>query len=116
MKRVLILGAVVLLVAGCAKQPGAITPVSMGNTYSRIPCGQAKSLYAEEAAKVPALVAAQKNAVAGDAVGVFLVGVPFSSLSGNDREGEIAVTKGKLTALGARLQACGIDPVPVTWK
>lgn len=35
----------------------------------------------------------QRQAVMGDAVGVFLIGVPVSSLTGSDREGLIAQKK-----------------------
>ena len=103
------------LIAGCAQQPASISAVSVGDVYSDIPCSKAAKLYAEEAAKVPALVSQQKAAAAGDAVGVFLVLVPVSSLTGNDHEGEIAATKGKLLALETRLRACGKTVQPVSW-
>ncbi len=103
------------LVSACAQQPASITPVSMGDTYDGVSCTRASELYKQEAAKVPTLVAAQKKAVTGDALGVFLVGVPVSSLSGGDLEGEIAATKGKLIALAGRLDACGTSPAQVAW-
>ncbi|WP_299635784.1 hypothetical protein [uncultured Ruegeria sp.] len=104
-----------LFTSACAQQPGSITPVSMGDTYSDVSCSRAANLYKQESAKVPTLVAAQKNAVTGDALGVFLIGVPVSSLSGADLEGEIAATKGKLIALAGRLEACGTSPAAVAW-
>lgn len=88
----------------------------MGDTYRGISCSRAAELYKQESAKVPSLVAAQKQAVTGDAVGVFLIGVPMSSLSGGDLEGEIAATKGKLIALAGRLEACGTSPAEVAWR
>jgi hypothetical protein len=45
------------------------------------------------------LSAAQKNAASGDAMGVFLLGLPLSSMSGNDKEALIAVAKGKIQAI-----------------
>jgi hypothetical protein len=42
----------------------------------------------------------------GDAIGVFLIGVPVSSLSGGDKEGLIAAAKGKELALQNRLLGC----------
>jgi hypothetical protein len=45
--------------------------------------------------------------VAGDAVGVLLIGVPVSSLTGGDVSGQIALEKGKIAALDARLLGCG---------
>lgn len=108
-------GLMVLAAAACAKQPGEIAAVSVGDAYSGVSCSRASSLYNAEAAKVPALVSKQKSAVAGDAVGVFLLGVPMASLSGEDLEGEIAATKGKILALTTRLETCGINPAPVDW-
>lgn len=104
-----------VILAGCAQQPASITPVAMGDAYTHVSCSKARQLYDVEAARVPSLVKAQKGAVTGDAVGVFLLGVPVSSLSGADLEGEIATTKGKLLALGARMETCGSTPTPVDW-
>jgi hypothetical protein len=115
MKKVALSVCALVALGACAKQPGKIAPVSIGDAYSNISCKRAASLYDAEAAKVPGLVASQKSAVAGDAVGVFLLGVPMSSLSGGDLEGEISTTKGKIVALGARLEACGKTPAPVSW-
>jgi hypothetical protein len=50
--------------------------------------------------------AAQRSAVTGDALGVFLIGVPMSSLSGGDKAGQIGASKGKVLALEARLAGC----------
>ncbi len=107
--------ACIVFLAACAQQPASIAPVSFGDTYTDISCKRAAELYEKETAKVPSLVAAQKNAVSGDALGVFLIGVPVSSLSGKDLEGGIAATKGKLIALAGRLEACGSSPAEVAW-
>jgi hypothetical protein len=40
-------------------------------------------------------------------LGVFLIGVPVSSLSGGDRAGQIATLKGQVLALETRLAGCG---------
>ena len=102
-------------ISACAEQPSSIAPVPMGDVYADVPCNKARELYQKETAKVPSLIAAQKDAVAGDAVGVLLIGVPVSSLSGADLEGEIAATKGKIVALAARLEVCGTPPPTITW-
>lgn len=96
----------VLAMAACAKSPSAIAPVSMGDAYGAVSCQQAQAMLNAERAKLAPLESAQTGAVMGDAVGVFLVGVPVASLTGGDREGEIATSKGKIVALEARLQAC----------
>lgn len=116
MKTPLITTVALSLFVGCAQQPAGISPVSMGSAFASIPCTKARQLHNTESAKVPSLVAAQKQAVTGDAIGVFLLGVPVSSLSGADLEGEIASTKGKLLALEARLAACGTPVPPLSWS
>ena len=115
MKRVVLACSIVAAVSACAQSPRSITAVSMAGSYDNLSCRKASELYDQEAANVPALVAQQKSAVAGDAIGVFLLAVPVSSLSGGDVEGEIATSKGKLIALDARLQQCGITKPPVSW-
>ncbi len=96
-----------LLIAACAKSPDAIEPVSMGNAYAGVSCAQAHTLSKQEAQRLATLSEAQRKAATNDAVGVFLIGVPVSSLNGNDHAGTIATTKGKLAALDARLASCG---------
>ncbi len=89
------------------KAPDAIAPVSMGNAYSGISCNNAKQMLVAEKQNLTALEVKQKNAVVGDAIGVFLIAVPVSSLTGNDVEGEIATAKGKVIALENRTMTCG---------
>jgi len=104
-----------MVLAACAQQPASIQPVSFAGAYDEVSCARAQTLHQQEAARVPALVASQKQAVTGDAVGVLLLGVPMSSLTGADLEGEIAATKGKLLALESRLDVCGRTTTPVDW-
>lgn len=40
----------------------------------------------------------QNKAATGDALGVFMIGVPVSSLAGGDNEAEIAILKGRCGA------------------
>lgn len=55
------------------------------------------------------LSADQRQAATGDAVGVFIIGVPVSSLTGADKEGMIAQKKGEVIAIetAQRGQKCG---------
>lgn len=96
-----------LTLSACAKSPSAIEPLSMGNAYDGIECGRAIVERASAANALAALSSKQQSAVAGDAVGVLLIGVPVSSLTGGDVSGEIALRKGQVAALDARLLACG---------
>jgi len=105
MKHIFALLAVATMSA-CAQSPDAIAPVSMAGAYDHISCTSARSALVSERQTLASLSAAQRNAVMGDAVGVFLIGVPVSSLSGSDKEGLIATSKGKVTALETRLLRC----------
>jgi hypothetical protein len=78
----------------------------MVGAYDNVSCSKARTLLEQERQTLVALSAAQEAAVSGDAVGVFLIGVPVSSLSGKDKEGAIGASKGKILALEARLQSC----------
>ena len=68
-------------------------------TYARQNCTQLgkQELYQEQL--LAALSADQKKAQSGDAWGVFLLGLPITSMSGNDKETQIAVTTGRLDAI-----------------
>lgn len=48
------------------------------------------------------LSANQRRAANGDAWGVFLLGLPISSMSGNDLETAIAVARGRVQAIDQR--------------
>ncbi|GFE51747.1 hypothetical protein So717_35000 [Roseobacter cerasinus] len=95
-----------LLCAACAKAPDAIAPVSMGNAFAAVSCKDARTQLAEEQQTLAALEEQQRNARTGDAIGVFLILVPVSSITGNSVEGELATSKGKVVALENRLQSC----------
>lgn len=100
--------ALLPLVAACAKGPDSIAPVSMGNAYAGVACETVSRELATERLTLEALESKQRGAVAGDAFGVFLVGVPISSLTGGDVAGEIGASKGKVLALEGRARACGV--------
>lgn len=98
--------AAALALSACAQSPGAIAPVSMAGAYDHLSCRSARGQLAEERQALAALETAQRSAVTGDAIGVFLIGVPASSLSGGDRAGDIAVSKGRVIALENRVTRC----------
>lgn len=87
MKRIVLTIAILAGVAGCATPPDKIAGVPNAG-----PCTQADR-------ERLAIVSNQQNkAVSGDALGVFLIGVPVSSMSGGDHETEIAILKGRCGA------------------
>lgn len=106
MKKLVYLGVLAFLSA-CAKSPSAIAPVGMAGAYDRLSCNQARTMLGQERQTLAALETEQRGAAVGDAIGVFLILVPVSSLTGGDREGQIATSKGKVLALEARAATCG---------
>ena len=63
--------------------------------YSRMTCRQLAVEETEITSELNSLSAQQNS----DALGVFLLGIPWSSMSGNDKEALIAVAKGRLDAI-----------------
>lgn len=95
-----LLAAAVLV--GCAKNPEAIAPMTMPvNAYSGLTCAQLAAEHQRSSLALQQVEASQRQAVTGDAVGVFLIGVPVSSLSGSNREGAVAQHKGEIIAIEA---------------
>lgn len=106
MHRLTFLAAAAAL-AGCAQGPDSIAPITMPQgAYSTMSCSQAAAERQASAERLAALEAKQRSAVAGDAVGVLLIGVPVSSLTGGDKAGIIAVEKGRVLSLDSVLAGC----------
>lgn len=106
MNRVCITLALLAAVSGCAKRPAAIAPTVIPiEAYQSSSCSQIASDLAAERTSLGALEKEQNSAATGDAVGVFLVGVPVSSAIGGDQEGQISVAKGKVLAMESALKA-----------
>lgn len=88
-------------IAGCAKSPDSIAPSYVSDiSYKPLSCGD---LAIEDARLRTALTRAsaqQENARGGDIVGVLLIGVPVSTLSGDNIAPEVARLKGEVDAVG----------------
>ena len=107
MKEIFSIGVLLLTLAACAPGPNAVAPVAMpSNAYTSLSCASARQERAKVANEVAALSTKQSNAAVGDAIGVFLIAVPVSSLTGNDVRGDLGAAKGKMLALDARLTNC----------
>lgn len=112
--RVLLVVAFAVALVGCAKNPEAIVPMTMPTgAYSNLTCQQLAAEHQKSSSALVAAEAQQRQAVTGDAVGVFLIGVPVSSLTGGDKEGTLAMHKGELVALSAMMQNKGCS-VPLS--
>lgn len=105
--------AALILLAGCAKNPESISPMAMPvNAYSGLTCDQLAAEHQRSSYALASVESQQRQAVTGDAVGVFLIGVPMSSLTGADKEGLVAQHKGEVIAIQAaqRRQGCPTTP------
>lgn len=90
----------VLLVAGCAKQPEEVAAAEIDAAqYTRYSCATLRKKEAEGQAAVESLSSQQKAAANNDALGVFLLGLPLASMSGNDPETKLSIAKGQLNAV-----------------
>ena len=91
---------VAMLASGCAKKPEQIAAADIGaNEYRSYSCKNLREAEVRYTQALENLSANQKQAATGDAWGVFLLGLPLSSMSGADQETKIAVTKGHLQSI-----------------
>ena len=108
-----------LALASCAQPPSEITPISMPNgAYQSMSCRQLVTERRIVAEDLDANSVKQRQAVAGDAFGVSMLGVPMSSLTGGDKKANIAVDKGKLIQIDDTMKAkhCPAAPIKVDAK
>lgn len=111
----LVVAVAMLPIFGCAKRPDAIVPTNIPMAaYTNLSCEEIAREIITEQATLTALSKQQNEAATGDAVGVFLIGVPMSSTFGGDKEGQLAVSKGKLQAMqsAATSKNCNAPPPP----
>lgn len=88
-----------IALSGCAKTPSRIAPVAVSaSDYEDMSCSNLVREMASVSKKLTDAERRQRNAVAGDAVGVFLILIPVSAMAG-DAEGEVALYKGQKVAI-----------------
>lgn len=91
--------AMVLALPGCATRPDSIAPAYVSHErYSDVDCPALATKLSEAQSQLAKASSEQNSKANMDAVGVFLLGIPFSKLSG-DHEGDIARLKGEVAAL-----------------
>lgn len=98
--------ACLMLTIACTPRADSIPPVSMTGAFDGMSCNQAVAALNEERVTLARLEQQQNSAATADAVGVFLVLVPVSKLTGGDRAGELGASKGKVLALEQRVSRC----------
>lgn len=69
------------------------------DAYATLDCATLTADLVREHQWLADLTKKQNETVAGDAVGVLMLGVPMGSATGGDQEAAIAIAKGKVTAL-----------------
>lgn len=91
---------VAISLSACASPPekiGAATlPVS---TYATLSCQELDVEHRKISGELAISSSAQTNAATGDAVGVFLIGIPVSSAAGGNKEALISLQKGQLQSI-----------------
>lgn len=101
--------AALAALAGCAEAPETIAPAYVGAAgYMSLTCSQ---IGEEQVRLTSALTTAstqQSSARTYDTVGVLLIGLPLSSMSGGNVSAQIAQYKGEQIALerAARMKSC----------
>jgi hypothetical protein len=115
MRRVWLVAVAATVLTGCAKSPDSIAPAYVSDlTYRPVSCAD---LAIESARLQQALAQAstqQEQARGNDTVGVILLGLPVSSLSGDNVAPEIARLKGELEAIHrvGLQKKCNLPPAP----
>jgi len=99
MKKLLLPIVLALTVSACAKTPSSIPPVAVSSSeYSNLSCKGLTKEYKDVSAKLEEAEEKQRGKVAGDAIVVFLILIPPSSMAG-DYEADVARYKGEKIAL-----------------
>ena len=98
-KTFVFLAATTLLLAGCANRPESIRASFVSHEkYSHLDCIQLATKMGDTRAELEKFSKLQDSKANGDAVGVFLVLIPVSKLTG-DHEGDVARYKGEVEAI-----------------
>lgn len=99
MKNVISLIALLLLSTGCANRPESIRASHVSHEkYTHLDCMQLATKMGDTRADLDKYSKLQDSKANGDAVGVFLLLIPISKLSG-DHEGDVARLKGEVEAI-----------------
>lgn len=97
--KLVLTSVVALSIVGCANRPETIRASFVSHEkYTALDCTQLATRMVDTRAELEKFSKMQDGKATGDAVGVFLLGIPFSKLSG-DHEGDVARLKGEVEAL-----------------
>jgi hypothetical protein len=98
-KRTILASAVLVFVSACANRPESISASYVSHEkYMDGDCVALNTQMSNARAELSKVSDMQNSKATGDAWGVFLLGVPFSKLSG-DHEADVAKWKGEVGAI-----------------
>lgn len=98
-KKTLLITAMVVLANGCASRPESISASYVSHEkYIAGDCLRLETQMSDARAELTKVSAMQDSKANGDAVGVFLVLIPVSKLTG-DHAGDVARWKGEVEAI-----------------
>lgn len=99
MKNTLLIAVATLSLAACANRPESIRASFVSHEkFTHLECAGLTTKMVNTRADLDKFSKMQDSKATGDAVGVFLLGIPFSKLSG-DHEGDVARLKGEVEAI-----------------
>lgn len=100
MRAFLPLLSIAVLFSACAKNPDRISAFEISSHgFKDYSCERLASEKQTSVHQLENLSAQQRAAADGDAIGMFLVGLPISSMAGNDREAAVSLAKGTIQAI-----------------
>jgi hypothetical protein len=112
----LIVGALALTTIACANRPESIAASHVAHEkYAGYDCVELATTLSDARETLHQFSEKQDSKANGDAVGVFLLAIPFSKLSG-DYEGDVAKWKGEVEAIETAqvIQKCKAAPTGST--
>jgi len=99
LRKTLFVGAVALMVTACANRPESISASHVSHhKYADLDCTQLTTALVDARSNLGQFSEKQDSKANADAVGVFLLAIPFSKLSG-DYEADVAKWKGEVEAI-----------------
>lgn len=106
--KIITVATIMATMASCATPPDKIKASAYPDAaYAGRPCDVLVAEEKRASTELAALSKKQRDAATADAIGVFAVGIPVSSLTGGDKETEISVLKGKVEALKRAMKSGG---------
>ena len=107
-KKLIVMIAGMILLSSCAKKPEEIPAVDVGGSmYDNQSCQTLASERIKVSQELENTSAQQSSAAKSDFWGVFWIGLPVSSMGGNDKEAAVALAKGKIQAIDRQRSEMG---------